>query len=242
MMFLSIVIPAYNEEKNLPKTLVNIDQYLQTKNFEAEILVVNDGSTDQTMKVVQEMEESIRELRIVDSPKNHGKGWAVRQGMLAAKGEIRLFMDADNSTSIDHFDKMMPYFKQGYDLVVGSRSEKDVPGAEQMVAQSNLKRFLGNFGNILIQILTMPGIWDTQCGFKAFTAEAAEKIFSKMKINRWGFDVEALALARQMKMKIAIVPVQWVNNSYSRVEPRDYLRTFIELVKIWFRLKTGKYK
>ncbi len=241
-MFLSIIIPAYNEAKRLPKTLINIDQYLRKRDFKAEILVVDDGSTDQTVKIVKDMEESIEGLKVIDNQKNHGKGWVVRQGLLMAKGKIRLFMDADGSTSIDHFDKMIPYFKQGYDIVIGSRDDKDISGAEQAVKQSWLKRFLGNIGNMLIQILAVPGIWDTQCGFKAFTTEVVENIFPKMRIDRWGFDIEALALARKMKMKIAIIPVYWINDPHSKVKLKEYLRTFSDLIKIWFWLKTGKYK
>ena len=137
---------------------------------------------------------------------------------------------------------MWPYFKEGYQIVIGSRDKKDVKGARQAVPQPFLKRQLGNLGNLLIQIVAVSGIWDTQCGFKTFTAKAAKDIFSRCLINRWGFDIEALALARRLDYKIAIIPVNWINNPDSRVSWKGYLRTFVELFKIKWNLMTDKYK
>jgi len=239
--YLSVIIPAYNEEKTISKTLLSIDQYLQKQNFPYEILVVSDGSKDKTAQVVTDFQRSIGGLRLLDNKENHGKGWVVRQGMLEAKGQIRLFMDADNATTIDHFDKMKPYFEEGADVVIGTRDPKDAKGAKQAVPQPFLKRQLGNIGNVLIQIFAVWGVWDTQCGFKAFSAKAAQEIFSRCKIVRWGFDIEALALAKKMKYKINIVPTYWVNNPNSRVNLKAYLMTFKELFQIWWWLLTNKY-
>lgn len=239
--YLSVIIPAYNEEKRISKTLLAVDQYLQKQNFEYEILVVSDGSHDKTVQILEGFQKMLPRLWVIDHRENHGKGWVVRQSMLAAKGRIRLFMDADNATSIDHFDKMRPYFEQGHDIVIGSRDKKDARGAKQAVPQSFLKRQLGNIGNILIQLVAVWGIWDTQCGFKAFTEQAAQDIFSRTLIDRWGFDIEALALARELKYKIAIAPVYWINDPDSRVNLKGYLFTFKELFQIWWNLLIDKY-
>jgi glycosyltransferase involved in cell wall biosynthesis len=239
--YLSVIIPAYNEEKTISNTLLDIDKYLSKQKFSSEIIVVNDGSKDATVEKVKSMQSLVKNLKIIDNRENHGKGWVIRQAMLQAEGQIRLFMDADNATTVDHFDKMKSFFEEGYEVVIASRDTKDVKGTGQAVPQSFLKRQLGNGGNILIQILAVWGIWDTQCGFKAFSAKAAKEIFSRAKIDRWGFDIEALALARKLKYRIGIIPVYWVNNPNSRVNLRGYLNTFRELFQIKWNLITGKY-
>lgn len=239
--YLSVIIPAYNEEKRISKTLLAVDEYLRKQSFEYEILVVSDGSKDQTASIVSNFQRTIKNLKIIDNKANHGKGWVTRQGMLAALGQVRLFMDADNATTLDHFDKMKPYFDGEANVVIGSRDAKDATGAKQAVPQPWLKRQLGNAGNILIQIFAVWGVWDTQCGFKAFSAQAAQDIFSKSKIDRWGFDIEALALARRLKYKIDIVPVYWINDPDSKVNLKGYLLTFKELFQIWWWMVNDKY-
>lgn len=233
-MFLSVIIPAYNEEKRIGKTLLAVDHYLTAQKYDYEIVVVNDGATDNTAEVVRGFKKMVKNLRLIDNKQNHGKGWVVRQGMLESNGQIRLFMDADNSTTLDHFEKMIPLFKEGYDIVIGTRDKKDARGAKQAVPQSFFKRLLGNAGNLLIQVFTVPGIWDTQCGFKAFTDKAAQAVFSKGRIDRWGFDIEALALAKKLKLKIGIIPVYWVNDAESHVSLKGYLLTFKELFQVWW--------
>ncbi len=240
--YLSVIIPAYNEEKRISKTLLAVDQYLQKQFFDYEILVISDGSSDKTGQIVGDFQKNIKNLRLIDNQENHGKGWVVRQAMLEAKGQIRLFMDADNATTLDHFDKMKPYFDEGADVVIGTRDSKDAKGAKQAVSQPWLKRQLGNVGNILIQIFAVWGIWDTQCGFKAFSAAATGAIFSKTKIDKWGFDIEVLALARKLKYKISIIPTYWVNDPDSKVSLKGYLRTFRELFQIWWWSVRDEYK
>lgn len=242
-LFLSVIIPAYNEAKRLPLTLIDIDKHLKKVDFSYEILIVNDGSADETVEVVERFLHIMENLKLINQ-KNTGKGGAVKHGMLEAKGQIRLFMDADNSTAIDQFNKMIPYFsakdgKEGYGVVIGSR---DVKGAQLVPPQPWYKRLGGNVGNLIIQALLLPGIWDTQCGFKAFTAEATEKIFPLIKINRWGFDVEILSLAKKFGYKIKEIPVVWVNNPISKVKASAYLQVLWEVVKIRWWLTTGKYK
>jgi len=240
-IYLSVIIPAYNEEKRISNTLLDIDKYLSKQDYSYEIIVVSDGSKDKTAGIVNKFSDLIKNLRLIDNKDNHGKGWVVRQGMLEAKGKYRVFMDADNATTIDHFEKMIPLFKQGFEVVIGSRDKKDAQGAKQAVAQSFLKRQLGNFGNILIQLLAVSGIWDTQCGFKAFTNKATNDIFKRCLINRWGFDIEALAVARKLNYKIGIIPVNWVNDPHSKVSLKGYLNTFRELFKIKWNLIIHKY-
>lgn len=239
--YLSVVIPAYNEEKRIPRTLLALDHYLSGQKYAYEILVVNDGSTDNTAEVVKRFETLVPHLRLLHDDANHGKGYVVRQGMLAAQGNIRLFMDADNSTTIDHFEKMIPLFEQGYDVVIGSREAKDAPGAEQAISQPFVKRLLGDLANLLIQIVAVWGIWDTQAGFKACTAHASQEIFSRARINRWGFDIEMLALARALRLRLGIIPTYWVNDPNSHVTLRGYINTFRELFIIRMNLWRGVY-
>lgn len=236
--FLSVIIPAYNEAKRLPLTLIDVDRHLQEQEYSYEILVVNDGSTDATAEIVRRFSSLMENLKLADNPENHGKGWVVRQGMLTAKGTWRLFMDADNSTAIVEFNKMIPYFKQGYEVVIGSR---DVKGAKMSPPQPFYKRTLGDLGNLFIQALVLPGLWDTQCGFKCFSDEAAEKIFSLMKIDRWGFDVESLAIAKELGYKIKEMPIFWVNDPRSHVSPGSYLQVLWEVVKVRWWLFRNAY-
>jgi len=240
-IYLSVIIPAYNEEKRIGHTLLEIDRYLSEQDYSYEIVVVNDGSKDKTVQVVKKFQTLIKNLRLIDNKVNHGKGWVVRQGMLEAKGDYRLFTDADNATSIDHFEKMRPKISEGFQVIIGSRDKKDAPGARQAVPQSFLKRQLGNAGNLLIQIFAVPGVWDTQCGFKLFSRKAAKDIFSRCRIDGFGFDIEALAIARRLGYQIGIIPVNWVNDPDSRVSWKSYLKVLKDLLKIKWNLIRGVY-
>ena len=236
--YLSVVIPAYNESRRIPLTLIDIDKHLSTVNYSYEIIVVNDGSTDDTAQVVERFMKMIPNLRLVGYDKNIGKGNAVRVGMLEAKGKYRLFMDADNSTSVDQFENMIKYFEEGYDVVICSRSHKE---SKLTPAQGGLRSLLGKGGNLFIQILVLPGIWDTQCGFKAFSDTAAEKVFKLQRISGWGFDVEILALAKRLGYKIKQIPVVWVNDTDSRVGASAYVSTLVETLRIRYWLWKGAY-
>jgi dolichyl-phosphate beta-glucosyltransferase len=240
--YLSVIVPAYNEAKRIAPTLTAIDDYLTAQPFTWEIIVVLDGSKDNTGEVVREFADGKANIHCIDRRENRGKGYTVRQGMLAAQGEIRLFTDADNSTDISHFDKMQPYFANGADVVICSRDHKDVAGAQQAVPQPFLKRVLGNAGNLLIQLLAVPGIWDTQCGFKAFRETAVQKIFAVALIDRWGFDIEALALARHFGYPIKVVPAYWVDQEGTHVRFSDYFRTIKEAFEVRWNLIRGVYK
>lgn len=239
---LSVIVPVYNEAERLPKTLQRLHAYLAAGRLTYEIVAVLDGPTDATAEVLRRMSREIGHLKIIDRAENRGKGYTVKQGMLRAAGEIRLFTDADNSTDIRHFDQMMPLFDQGCDLVIASRNPKDAPEAEQAVPQAAFKRAIGQLGNRIVQSLAVPGIWDTQCGFKAFRAEAAERIFTQTRVDRWGFDIEVLALAQALNYQIGIIPARWVNDERSHVRLTDYFRVLADTVQVWRNLRKGQYR
>lgn len=240
-VYLSVIIPAFNEEQRIPKTLEKVYDYLLRQDYSWEILVVLDGCTDKTLERLQHFSDHKKNIRCIAHQPNRGKGYAVRQGMMAANGQIRLFMDADNSTDISHFEKMQYLFDRGRDVVICSRNAKDAKYARQAIAQPLFKRLLGSAGNLFIQTVAVPGIWDTQCGFKAFTGKAAERIFAVTEIDRWGFDIELLAIARQLKCKIGIVPAFWVNDTATNVSLRSYLEVLVEAVKVRWNLLNGTY-
>ena len=239
--YLSLIIPAYNEERRITNTLESVYAYLSRQPFTSEILIVVDGATDDTIGKVKAFAQGRDQIRWIDRRENRGKGYTVREGMLAARGQIRLFSDADNSTDMSHFDKMKPLFEQGYDVVICSRDAKDAPGASQAVPQPFLKRLLGNTGNLYIQLMAVPGIWDTQCGFKAFSAQAAELIFSVAHIDGWAFDIEALALARRFEYKIGVVPAYWIDHAETHVRFRNYIETLVDTLKVRWYLSSGVY-
>lgn len=237
---LSVIIPAYNEERRVGKTIDLISAYLLRQPYTYEIVVVNNASTDRTALVVRQKMETIPHLSLIDEP-HPGKGNAVRAGMLGTNGTIRLFTDADNSTDISHVEKMWPLFEKGYEVVICSRDAKDAEGAYQAVSQIWVKRQLGNLGNLFVQVMAVPGIWDTQCGFKAFRADAAERIFSQARIKKFGFDVEALALARFLRYRIGVVPAYWVNDAFSHVSPKSYVEVLWEVVMVRWNFIRNRY-
>lgn len=236
--FLSVVIPAYNEVRRLPLTLIDVDRHLSRQKYSYEIIVVDDGSRDETADVAKRFASLVPNLRVVRYEVNQGKGNAVKVGMLEAKGRYRLFMDADNSTSVDQFMNMIPFFEEGYGVVISSRAHKD---SKLTPPQGVLRQLLGKAGNLFIQALVLPGIWDTQCGFKALTEEAAENIFPLQRIKRWGFDIEILALAKRLGYRIKEIPVVWINDPDSKVGPGAYIETLMETVKIRWWLWRGVY-
>ena len=237
-MYLSVIIPAYNEEKRIIQTLKSIQTYFNDKSYDYEIIVVNDGSRDDTLSVVEGLKLEIRNLKIIAYKSNKGKGCAVRLGMLSAGGDIKLFMDADNSTTIDNLDKMISYLNEDYDIVIASIGIK---GSKSIGHEPFYRRFLGKAGNLFIQLVAVPGIKDTQRGFKVFTSISAQDIFSKAKENGWGFDIEVLALARKLGYKIKEVPIVWNNHSESRVNIWAYPKTLLETIKIKLNLLLDNY-
>lgn len=238
-MYLSVVVPAYNEENRLPKTLIKIDEYLREQSYDYEIIVVSDGSKDNTAGAVRDLQPEIANLKLIDREENRGKGFSVRQGLMEAKGEVRLFTDADNSTSIDQVEKILPWFGKGFDIVIGSR---DVKGAVIANPQSWIRRKLGDIFNLFVQVIVgLLGTWDTQCGFKAFSAKAVNDILPRCKIDRWAFDPEILKVGKKLGYKVKEIPIVWVNDPESRVKLKGIIKMGFDLLKIRWNLITRKY-
>lgn len=237
---LSVIIPAYNEARRLPRTLDDIINYLSGQAYQSEVTVVDDGSSDNTADVVKQRAEGRTGISLLTHPdgRNHGKGAAVKLGMLSAKGRYRLFMDADNSTTIDHVEQFWPAIEKGFDAVIGSRGLND---SNIAVSQPWYRILAGRVGNQIIQTLAVPGIEDTQAGFKMFTDECAKDVFPRLTIDRWGFDVEALAVARHLGYKIAELPIRWVNDPEGKVTLKGYLGVFGEVWRVRKNLRSGTY-
>lgn len=238
MIKLSVVIPVYNEEKRLPPTLDDVLKYLKKQDYEWEIILVNDGSTDKTVKIIKKYIQKENRIRLIDNKTNQGKGAVVKQGMLEARGDWRLFMDADSSTKIEELDGFWKYAND-YQILIASRYCKN---ARILVYQSMTRRLMSRFGNILIQIFIGWRIKDTQCGFKLFSKNAAEKVFEKQTLKRWSFDIELVAIAKNHKFKIKEIPVCWkeAKGSKLKIYQTSY-RTLRDLLKIKWNLIKGKY-
>ncbi len=236
--YLSIVIPAYNEAKRLPLTLIEIDKYLKNVDYSYEIIVVNDGSKDTTAESVNRFVSLIKNLQVIDNEKNHGKGWVVKQGMLEAKGEFVIYIDADNAISINQIEGFWPYLKKGYDVIIGSIELKESKVEENAAWY---RRFLGKWAKYLIRVLTIWEIHDTQRAFKLFRGKIVKDIFLRQTINRWGFDIEILVIAKKLGYKIKELPVTWINPAESKVSLKSYFSTLGELLKIKWNLIIGKY-
>lgn len=239
-MHLSVVIPAYNEQKRIGSTVLAIGGYLAKQSYDSEIIVVNNRSTDQTAAIARAAGRDILNFRVIDEPRP-GKGYAVATGIMAAAGDYRLFTDADNSTSIDQIEKMWPYFEQSYSVVIGSLAVK---GAKilQGGGEPWWRVLMGKLGNKFIQLFAVWGINDTQRGFKMFTAKTAQDVFPRLTIFGWGFDVEALAVARVFGYRIKEIPVTWDNDPESKVDVWAYPQVLMQTLKVSWNLLVGKYK
>ena len=242
-IYLSVVIPAYKEGKRIGSNLGEIENYLAAKKYSYEILVVVDGSPDDTAEIAKSHSGKFENFRVIANPEYHGKGYVVRQGLLEAKGEYRVFLDADGSTAIAHLDSFLPEFEKGFDVVIGSR---DIQGAYVQIHQPKWREVFGDGGNWLIRIVL--GLWqypDTQCGFKMLSAKAANEVASRMVVDRFGFDFELIILAKKLGFKIKQMPVRWLNEEGSTVSltgPNGYLQVIKDLFATKWRLMTGKYK
>jgi dolichyl-phosphate beta-glucosyltransferase len=235
----SIVIPAYNEGTRLGATLEKVLAYVRAQGWNAEVIVVNDGSRDNTADLVRGFAAQNPILRLVENPGNRGKGYAVRNGMLNARGEIVVFSDADLSSPIEEMPKLLAALAAGADIAIGSRWLR----AElQTQRQSLLRQLFGRIFNALNRIILGLQFKDTQCGFKAFTRRAAQTILPLQRIERWGFDPEILFLARKFGFRVEEVAVLWGHSGDTRIHPLlDGARMFQEMVRIrWYDL-TGKY-
>jgi dolichyl-phosphate beta-glucosyltransferase len=235
----SFIVPAYNEGSRLGATLDRILNYLGVQSLDAEVVVVNDGSRDQTADLVRSSARAHPQLRLIENPGNRGKGYSVRNGMLNASGEVLLFSDADLSAPIEEANKLLAAIEADADIAIGSRW---LQPETQTHRQSLLRQFYGRLFNLALRIFLGLNFKDTQCGFKAFTRNAAQTIFPLQRIERWGFDPELLYLARRAGLKVREVPVAWAHVEGTRISPlRDGIRMFGEVLKIRWNAITGKY-
>lgn len=235
----SIIVPAYQEATRIEKTLERLAEYLkQHSSIPTEVVVVVADSPDGTADLARAKAGLFRDFRLVEPGSKQGKGRDVRVGMYEAKGEYKLFMDADLATPLHHLEPAWTQLERGADVVIAVR--------DLTSSHTGLRKFVSGFGNTLVQIMILPGYKDTQCGFKGFTAKAAEELFSRQTILGWGFDMEILAIARQRKLKVAQLPVSdWTdkpNGTFEDNVSSAALETLGELFTIWWQRLTGRYK
>ena len=230
---LSVVIPAYNEASRIERTLQRVVEYLDARGEPYEILVVSDGSDDDTEAIVQRFAARAPQARLLAYQPNRGKGYAVRYGMLRARGERILFSDADLATPIEELEKLLPAIEAGADIAIGNRPLRD---SKLEVRQPLYREMLGRLFNKAVQLLAVRGIQDTQCGFKLFTRRAAHEVFSRCRLDGFSFDFEALVIARDLGLKVAEVPIRWRHQEGSKVVLlRDGPRMLRDL--LWLRLR-----
>ena len=239
---LSIIIPAYNEEARLPRALASIRDFLLQQGMgldKTEVIVVDDGSKDGTVRIAEELKRDLPFLRIILNGHNRGKGYSVRHGMLEARGRLALFTDADLSAPIEEWQKLRAAIESGYDGAIGSRA---VDRSLIAVHQSALRELAGIIFNRFVRVFTGLPFHDTQCGFKAFVRERAQTVFEQQKIKRFGFDPEILFLAKRHGLRIAEVPVRWSHDPATKVNVfRDSLKMFADLIYIRWNWIRGCY-
>lgn len=235
--FLSIIIPAHNEEKRLPPSLTKIDQFLKAQPYSAEVLVVENGSSDRTLEISREIARQMPALRVL-SEQQRGKGLAVKRGMLEAAGQFRFICDADLSMPIEQVNRFLPPQLHNPAVAIGSR---ELPGAVRY-DEPIYRHLIGRVFNGVVRLMALPGLQDTQCGFKCFRADVAEAVFSRQTLGGMSFDVEVLFIARQHGYAIQEVPIDWYFDPDSRVRlVQDSLRMFTDLLTIRRNQREGRY-
>lgn len=234
---LSAVIPAYNEERRLPKTLSSVIDYFNNNNILSEIIIVDDGSTDKTIDIVESFLKNYKNISLIKLPQNRGKGFAVKTGVMSANYPYVIFFDADGSTPISEIDKLLEHIENN-DIVIGSRYA-DKNTVKRM--QTFPRRVVGKIANFLTSKLLFSDIKDVRCGFKIFRNDVAKRIFNEQTISGWGFDPEILALAKISGMTIIEVPVAWSDEGNSKVRLlQDSFKGFFEIFRVWWRIKIWK--
>jgi dolichyl-phosphate beta-glucosyltransferase len=235
----SIIIPAYNESARVGATLKRVLAYATEQGWDAEVIAVDDGSRDNTAEVVRSIAQHDTRLRLLQNPGNRGKGYSIRNGMLHGQGEILLFSDADLSSPIEEANKLFAAIAEGADIAIGSRWLRS---SLQTQRQPIYRQLFGRIFNLMLRITLGLNFRDTQCGFKAFTRQAAQIIFPLQTIERWGFDPELLYMARKFGLKVAEIPVAWAHCGGTRINPlRDAPQMFGEMLKIRWNALSGKY-
>jgi dolichyl-phosphate beta-glucosyltransferase len=240
MPALSVVIPAYNEENRLPSTLSSVHGYLATAGIDFELIVVNDGSKDTTVQVVEEFAKHHAGVRLISYPINKGKGHAVKIGVLASHGDLVLVDDADGNAPIEEFTRLRDAIDSGAWVAIGSRAK---PNSDTVVKALAYRTFIGNSFNRIVQALLLPGIYDSQCGFKLFTHDAAHDVFASSVVNGYAFDVEVLYIAKLRGYKTSEVSINWHAVPGSKVNVIvDSTKMLFEVINIYFRSLSGKYR
>jgi dolichyl-phosphate beta-glucosyltransferase len=233
-----VVVPAYNEQGRIETSLKNIVDYMQGAGFGFEVIVVDDGSRDRTAEVVARIAREDPRVRLVQNRRNAGKGSAVRNGVRSSSGDVVLFSDADLSTPIEEFEKLLPWVASS-DLVIASRS---LPDSNVLVHQPFYRELMGRIYNLLVRTLVIRGLIDTQCGFKLMSRRAADAIFRRQRINSFSFDVEMILIARKLGYAVKEVPVRWINSRASKVHPvLDSAQMLLDLFRIKFYDILGLY-
>ena len=235
--FVSIIIPAWNEERRMPASLQRVAAFVEEQSYPIEIIVVDDGSQDATPDIVEGFAQQYPFITLIRNP--HGrKGAAVRAGIARGQGEYLVISDTDLSVPIEELSKFLPPALDGYDVAIASR---EVPGA-QRIDEPYYRHLMGRVYNLLVRLLVVPGIQDTQCGFKAFRREVARDVFAYHTIDGWGFDVEILFIARRLSYRVVEVPVVWYYGNESKVSPiQDTLRMFRDLLQVRHNARQGLY-
>jgi len=237
-ILLSVVVPVYNEADKIEKNLKIILEYLKGR-YTYEVIVVDDGSRDDTYAIASRIGEKDPCIKLLKNEVNCGKGYTLKKGMTAASGKYVLFTDADLSTPFEELDKLLPYFSQGYDIVVGSRKLKD---SVVQVHQARHREFMGRIFYMLAKAFVTGIVRDFNCGFKCYRREVAHRLYGISRLERWGFDVELFFLAEKYGYKIKEVPVRWLNSSTTKVRLfKDSLNSFLELVQIRINDMQGLY-
>ncbi len=237
MIKLSVIIPAYNEEKRIERTLLDVDSYLEKQGYEYEIIVIDNNSHDKTSEVVTRLSKTTVQNCKVFTQKIQGKGAAVKLGVEKAQGEYIMYMDADNATPLSQIEKFWPHLEAGIEVVIGDR----YLDAEKRAKQPLFRTILSRGSNLLIQFVLIPHIHDTQAGFKAFKAEAAKEIFKLIRIYGWAFDMELLAIALRLSYRIKAVPIIREEHGGSTVPPTAFIQSLRDLFIIKWNALTGKY-
>ena len=235
----SFILPAYNESERLTTSIPKVLDYIHARELHAEIIVVNDGSTDDTAEVVRRFAAANPMVVLLENPGNRGKGYSVRNGMLHSKGEVALFTDADLSSPITEADKLFAALADGADVAIGSRwLQREL----QTERQPFYRQLYGRLFNLGLRIVLGLNYRDTQCGFKAFTRRAIEIVFARQRVERWGFDPELLFLAKKFKLKTVEVPVEWAHDHRSKINPlRDGLKMGLEVLDVRWNSLMGRY-
>jgi dolichyl-phosphate beta-glucosyltransferase len=239
-MYYSFIIPAYNESERLATSLPKVFAYIRERQIQAEVIVVNDGSSDDTAKIARSFASRYPQTRLLENPGNRGKGYSVRNGMLHANGDILLFTDADLSSPIYEATKLFAAIDRGAEVAIGSRW---LQAALQTERQPWYRQLYGRLFNLALRMVLRLKYRDTQCGFKAFTRAAAQTVFSRQRVERWGFDPELLFLANKFKLRTVEVAVEWAHDHRSKISPiRDGLKMGVEMLAVRWNDLRGLYE